>query len=146
MYEAGCYNITFGVEAGSQKILDSIGKGITLDQVRNAVSTALDIGIEVVCAFMFPHPEDTEETICDQKQFMKELLDMGAVENLSSTVPFPGTYYYENAKDLGIKILVDSWDEFDAKHLIISTKYLSEEKLSSLLKELVQDVGLEPGI
>ena len=36
-----------------------------------------------------------------------------------------------------------SWDEYDATHLIISTKYLSEEKLKSLLEELVQYVGLE---
>ncbi len=142
MHEAGCYNIQYGIEAGSQKILDSIGKKITLEQVREAVRTTLDIGIEVTCSFMFPHPEDTEETIREQKQLMKELRKMGVTETLSATTPFPGTYYYEHADELGIKILASNWDEYDCKHLIITTKYLSEEKIKSLLADLLQDVGL----
>ena len=44
MHDAGCYSITFGVETGSQRILDSIGKKITLEQVRNVVGIALDSG------------------------------------------------------------------------------------------------------
>jgi radical SAM superfamily enzyme YgiQ (UPF0313 family) len=142
MHEAGCYSIQYGIEAGSQKILDSIGKKITLEQIRDAASTTLGTGMEVTCSFMFPHPEDTEETVREQQQFMKELRKMGVIETLSATTPFPGTYYYEHADELGIKILPDSWDEYDCKHLIITTKYLSKEKLNSLIKELTQDVGL----
>ena len=142
MHQAGCYSITFGVEAGSQKILDTIGKGITPDQVRAAVSTAIDIGIGVVCAFMFPHPDDTEETVREQMHFMKELRDLGATETLAATTPFPGTYYYDNREQLGIKIIADDWDDYDAKHVTISTRNLSIDKLNHLLEELVQHVGL----
>ena len=142
MHEAGCYNIQYGIEAGSQKILDSIGKKITLNQVRDAVNMTLDHGIEVTCFFMFPHPEDTEETIREQMQIMKELRDMGATETLSMTTPYPGTYDWEHADELGIKILAKNWDEYDANDLTITTRYLSEEKLRYLLEELVQYVGL----
>ncbi len=142
MHEAGCYSIQYGIEAGSQKILDSIGKKITPKQVREAVRTTLDVGIEVTCSFMFPHPEDTEETIGEQKELMKELMEMGSLLTMTSTTPLPGTYYYEHADELGIKILADSWDEYDGKHLMITTKYLSKEKLKYLLEELIQDVGL----
>ena len=55
--------------------------------------------------------------------------------SLALTTPFPGTYYYEHADELGIKILTDRWDEFDAKHLVIETKHLSEEELKALLEE-----------
>ncbi len=143
MQEAGCNSIQFGVEAISPKILDSIGKKTTPEQVRNAVKTARDVGMDVVCSFMFPHPEDTEETIRELKQFMIELGKMEVEELLSFTSPFPGTYYYKHADELGIKILTDRWDEFDAKHLVISTKNLSVDKLQSLLKELIRDVRLE---
>ena len=143
MHESGCYSVQYGIEAGSQKILDSIGKRITLKQIRNAVQTALDVGIEITCSFMFPHPEDTKETIREQKQLMKELGEKGAMLLLSFTTPFPGTYYYEHADELGIKIMADNWDEYDAKHLTIATKHLSQEKLKSLLKELIEYVGLE---
>jgi len=143
MYYAGCCGIQFGVESISPRILDSIGKKITPEQVRNAVRTARDVGMEVVCSFMFPHPEDTEETIRELKTFMIELGKMGVEELLSFTSPFPGTYYYKYANELGIKLLANSWDEYDAKHLIISTKFLSIYKLECLLSELVRDVGLE---
>lgn len=143
MHRAGCYSITYGIESGSQKILDYIDKGITLNQVRKAVQTTLDVGIGVVCAFMFPHPWDTAETIREQKTFMKELFDLGITETLASTTPFPGTYYYENAKSLGLKILASDWSEYDAKHLMISTKNLSKEELTDLLEELVNEVGLK---
>ncbi|HLC23224.1 MAG TPA: radical SAM protein [Dehalococcoidia bacterium] len=142
MHEAGCYDIQYGIEAGSQKILDSIGKKMKLEQVRDAVRATLDAGIEVTCSFMFPHPEDTEETIREQIHLMKELREIGARETMALTTPLPGTYYYEHADELGIKILANSWDEYDGKHLMIATKYLSKEKLKSLLEELVQDVGL----
>jgi radical SAM superfamily enzyme YgiQ (UPF0313 family) len=143
MYSAGCYSIQFGVEAGSQAILDSIGKKITLGQVRKAVGLALGVGLEVTCSFMFPHPEDTEDTVREQKHFMKELADMGATATLVMTTPFPGTYYYQHADELGIRILADSWDDYDCKHLVMATRYLSEEKLQALLRELVDYVGMQ---
>ena len=137
MHEAGCYTIQFGIEAGSQRILDSIGKGITLEQIKYAVRATLDLGIDAVCSFMFPHPEDTMETIGELKQLMGELKDMGAIEYLLSTTPIPGSYYYEHADELGIKMLSETWDGYACGYLVMTTKYLSEEKLRSLLAELV---------
>ena len=60
-----------------------------------------------------------------------------------STTPYPGTYYYDHANELGIKILTDSWGEYDAKHLIIATRHLSEDKLKNLLEELVKNLGMQ---
>jgi len=141
MFEAGCFNIQFGIEAGSQSILDSIGKGITLKQIRGAVNSALDVGMSVICGFMFPHPYDTGETIRQQIRFMKELRDAGVTVNLSSTAPYPGTYYYNHADDIGIKILASSWDEYDDDRLMITTRYLSREELESIREEIIQDLG-----
>ena len=94
---------------------------------------------------MFPHPEDAVDTLREQMQLMKELREKGVILLLSLTTPFPGTYYYDHADELGIKILTNNWDEYDAKHLIIETKYFSENKLKCLLKELVKYVGLGIG-
>ncbi|GAH77078.1 unnamed protein product, partial [marine sediment metagenome] len=40
MKNAGCYAITFGIESGSQRVLDEIRKGINLEQVKNVVEKA----------------------------------------------------------------------------------------------------------
>ena len=142
---AGCKSIQYGVEAGSQKILDSIGKKIRLEQVKKAVSITLRYGMEVSCSFMFPHPEDTEETIREQIALMRDLKEMGAVITLAMTTPLPGTQLYENANELGINILARNWEEYDGKHLVITTKNLSEERLNKLLQEMVNGVGMRKG-
>ena len=142
MRRAGCVSITFGVESGSQRILDAVAKNITREQVLAAVGAALEVGMEVLCSFMFPHPDDTDETVHEQTTFMKALIAMGATVSLALTTPFPGTPYYQHPSDHGIKILTNRWEEFDAKHLVIETKYLSEARLQSLLGELLRDVGL----
>ncbi len=74
---------------------------------------------------------------------MKELVDRGATVTLALTTPYPGTVYYDRAHELGIRILTDRWDEFDAKHLVIETKNLKRERLEDLFRELVEDVGLQ---
>lgn len=146
MREAGCYRVAYGVETGSQEVLDAISKWITLDQVRDAVGAALELDMGVLCSFMFPHPWDTEETIREQGRFMKELVGMGAAVTMALTTPFPGTDYHDRADELGIRILTDRWDEYDAKQLVIATRNLSEARLRDLLGELVEQVGLRAQI
>ncbi len=142
MAKAGCYALTFGVETGSQEVLDAIAKRITLEQIRRSVGTALEAGLAVLCSFMFPHPQDTAETIREQKRFMKELVNLGAQVSVAFTTPFPGTAYYEQMDQLGIRLLTDQWDEFDAKHLIIETKNLNRHALDDLFQEMIQEIGL----
>ncbi len=143
MRRAGCRRIAFGVESGSPRILNSLGKRITRKQVLHAVATSLELGMEVLCSFMFPHPDDTEDTIRQQTEFMNTLANMGAMVSLALTTPFPGTAYYENPNAFGIRILTDRLDEFDGKHLVIATRHLSEDRLRSLLADLMRDVGVQ---
>lgn len=143
MHFAGCCGVQYGIESGSQKILDSIGKKIRLEQVQQAIRNTLDYGMAVTCSFMFPQPDDTEETIKKQIGLMKDLKNMGATLTLTMTTPYPGTYYYEHAAELGIEITDNSWDMYDCQHLIITTKYLGAMRLKDLLKEMVTEVGLK---
>jgi radical SAM superfamily enzyme YgiQ (UPF0313 family) len=142
MHRAGCRRIAFGVESGSPRILDSLGKGITQTHVLHAVATSLALGMDVLCSFMFPHPEDTEDTIRQQTEFMNTLANMGATVSLALTTPFPGTAYYQNTSAFGIRLLTERWDEFDGKHLVIATRHLSEDRLRLLLADLIRDVAV----
>ncbi|MGE5554373.1 MAG: B12-binding domain-containing radical SAM protein [Betaproteobacteria bacterium] len=138
---AGCQAIQFGVESGAQNILDSV-KGIRKDQVLRAVQAAVQNGIEVAASFMIPFPEDTEETIRETKDFMRLLRGLGARILLSFTTPYPGTLFAHQAAELGLEILTDRWEEFDAKHNLLRTKYLTEDGIERLVQEVARDVGL----
>ena len=61
MAASGCYNIYYGLESGSQKMLDFIWKGITLEQSRAAVKWANDAGMEIRASFILGMPTETKE-------------------------------------------------------------------------------------
>lgn len=145
MAEAGCRAIQYGVESGSQKVLDSV-KGIKREQVLEGVKVSRDVGMDVACSFMIPFPEDTHETVRETKELMKEIYKDGAKVLLSYMTPYPGTYFYHHATKLGLKILTDKWEEFDAKHNVLETKYLSVREINELVGEMVSEVGLKQGM
>jgi len=93
MYAAGCRRIHYGIESGNQEVLDRIGKGIRLEQVRQAVRWTEEAGIEVKGYFMLGLPGDTEET-------MQQTIDLAVGLELdeamfSLTTPFPGTRLWD---------------------------------------------------
>lgn len=70
---------------------------------------------------------------------------MGAKLSMSFTTPYPGTYYYDHAAELGITVLAKNWDEFDAKHLVIETRHLAAPRLEELVREMIEELGLAGG-
>ncbi len=94
MKRAGCYRIPFGIESGSQKVLDSINKKITLEQAENAVKCAKDAQMEVECYFMLGLPEENEEDIMKSIEFAIKL-DPDYCK-FALTIPLPGTPLFED--------------------------------------------------
>jgi len=93
MYAAGCRRIHYGIESGNQQILDGVGKGIKLEQVRQAVRWTQEAGIEVKGYFMLGLPGDTEETLQQTIELATEL-DLDETM-FSLTTPFPGTRLWD---------------------------------------------------
>jgi radical SAM superfamily enzyme YgiQ (UPF0313 family) len=97
--EAGCWAILFGVESGVQKNLNTIRKGTTLSQVRNAVRWAREAGIRVQTTFVFGIPGETYEEALRTIDFACELSpDMASFHAIT---PFPGTYLHDHASEYG---------------------------------------------
>lgn len=93
MKKAGCYRIPFGIESGSQRVIDVIKKRTTLEQAENAVRLSKEVGFEVECYFMLGLPTETEEDILKSISFAKKL-DPDYVK-FAITLPFPGTEMFD---------------------------------------------------
>jgi radical SAM superfamily enzyme YgiQ (UPF0313 family) len=94
MYDAGCRRICYGFESGNQSLLNTLKKGFTLKDSRDAARYTKKIGIKTIGSFIFGTPGETKETIKQTIQFVKELkLDFIKYHILT---PFPGTPFYEN--------------------------------------------------
>ncbi|NQU83124.1 MAG: radical SAM protein [Parcubacteria group bacterium] len=98
--ESGLYQVSLAFESGDQKSLDSINKGITIEQSIRAMKMVKKVGLESVGFFMFGLPADTEESLKKTTKFATELRpDMAKV---TITNPFPGTELYRQYEEKGL--------------------------------------------
>jgi len=95
MKSAGCWRIGFGIESGTQKVLDWYGKGITLDQARKSIKLCKKTGISQACYFIMGSPIENEEDIIATIDFAKELNP--DVAGFSYLTPYPATRLYDES-------------------------------------------------
>jgi radical SAM superfamily enzyme YgiQ (UPF0313 family) len=95
--EAGCFRIWFGAESGSQKVLDNMNKGFTVDDVKRSTRLAKSLGIEVGFFIMVAYPS---ESIYDL-ELTRTLIRETKPDLCGSAVAFPmkGTRFYEEVQD-----------------------------------------------
>lgn len=99
MKDAGCWAILLGAESGVQKNLNTLRKGTTLAQIRNAVKTAQSVGLKVSTPFLFGIPG---ETYNDGLKTIEFALDLNPdLANFHAMTAFPGTELYENRERYG---------------------------------------------
>ncbi|OGR68449.1 MAG: hypothetical protein A2081_04740 [Elusimicrobia bacterium GWC2_61_19] len=95
MAGAGCWNIFYGYETGSQKMLDLIQKGTTIEQCVAATKWARRAGLQIRASFMLALPGETPEMARQTIAFAIQL-DPDYVQFLP-TYPEYGTVLYEQA-------------------------------------------------
>jgi radical SAM superfamily enzyme YgiQ (UPF0313 family) len=109
MQRAGCYRVGLGIESGSQRVLDAVQKGISLEQTRNAVKLLKQAGIEIEGFFMMGMPGETERDLADTVKFMRELdLDY---TRFAFPIPYPGTQMTDRMKSQG-QIKSYDWEQY----------------------------------
>lgn len=97
MKRAGCRLIHFGVEAGTDKMLEIVNKGITLQVIREGMKKVKAAGIETACFFMIGFPESDYQDMQDIINFALELGPDYPLFHIAA--PYPGTKLYEQVKN-----------------------------------------------
>jgi radical SAM superfamily enzyme YgiQ (UPF0313 family) len=143
MKKAGCWIIFLGIESGSQKILDTIGKRITLEQAKKAVEILKDAGIQVLGSFIIGFIQDTKETIKETIKFAKSLnLDYA---EFSILTPYPGTPIFDYAKKNNT-LLTEDWSKYTATEPIVKIEGISEKEVKALFQKAYITFYLRPKI
>ncbi len=99
MKDAGCWAILLGAESGVQRNLNTLRKGLTLDQIREGVRAAKDVGLKVSTPFLFGIPGETFEDGLKTIEFALELDP--DLANFHALTPFPGTHLHDHLKEYG---------------------------------------------
>jgi radical SAM superfamily enzyme YgiQ (UPF0313 family) len=114
MVKAGMVKLQVGIESGSQKILDAQNKHITKDQLRKVFAEVGKIeSLNIIGNIIWGCPQETEETITETIDFMKELIILSNFRSdisQSFLVPFAGTPIRKNPDKYGLKILDEDFE------------------------------------
>ena len=93
MRKSGLLQLDFGVESGSQAMLDGIGKGITVEQIKRAFDLCKRSGIRTFANIMLNLPHEREKDIMLTEQLLDEIRP--TMISVMLTVPLLGTRIYE---------------------------------------------------
>lgn len=138
MKESGCRLLVTGYESGSQKVLDEIKKGITLQQSLDFAKNTKMLKIKVFGCFMIGLTGDDLDTINETFDFAKKVYpDMCFFQQ---AVPFPGTEFYEWVKKKGYLITEDysQWlNEDGYLNCLVNYPYATSEEIEKIRDHLM---------
>jgi anaerobic magnesium-protoporphyrin IX monomethyl ester cyclase len=141
MHDAGCITIWFGVESGSEKILDQMHKKIKPEGVRAAFKMAQKAGMMTIASAVIGFPGETEETAWETINFINSLNpdDIG----FYVATPYPGTPMYEQVVKNGY-LRVTDFNKYDTATPTFETPELSMEKIREIKYKAHQKFYLRP--
>jgi anaerobic magnesium-protoporphyrin IX monomethyl ester cyclase len=96
MREAGCMGIDFGIESGSQKMLDLVNKNVTVKRQEQGLKAASEAGLLVRAQLMIGLPQETDETILETINFIKRNKPYVTKWGVHTFIPFPSCDIYNN--------------------------------------------------
>ncbi len=116
---AGAEEVWMGVESGSQRVLNSMNKGIAVEEVRAATRALKAHGIKASWFLQLGYPgEDWEDLLATRDLVRSERPDDIGV---SVAYPLPGTLFYERVKDqLG---QMRNWEDSDDLAMMFEGTY-----------------------
>ena len=149
MRKAGCWQISYGVETGSQRLLDLIHKDITLEQIEKTFEITKRVGISIRAFFMLGIPTETGQESLRTISFAKKL--DARWSQFTVCTPFPGTELYDLAlRDGGLQS--QRWADYKTHggwtdgSLAYVPKGRSVEEMKRLQKRAYRAVYLRPRV
>lgn len=148
LYKGGCRHIAFGVESGSQALLDRMKKDQTVDDIRKGIANAKASGLIVRVYLIIGFPGETWETVQDTVDLM---LECGPGEfSVYPLIPYPGTPLYQQPEVFGIAAINPDFSKYfqvqrgrDTGY-VLRTQTLDEETVAHMRAYVIK--CLEPAI
>jgi len=145
MKRANCRLLIVGYESGSDAILKSIKKGITVDEIKQFAKDARKAGLLINGDFIIGLPGETKETIEMTRRLITEIEP--DILQVSVASPFPGTEFYEWARERGYLLTEDPaeyLDEQGHQKAIISYPELTAEEMVEVVDEILKSYYITP--
>ncbi len=135
-----CQLIHFGVESGSQQMLNIMRKGTTVEQNAKAIKMVKDSGILVAISLVIGYPGETPEMLQQTVDFIRKTKPDYVY--MCEAVPYPGTELADYVRELGLEMTED-WNQYHEQMQVFENKLLPLPKLEAT-KKVVYDSVFTP--
>ena len=142
MKEAGCISVWFGVESGSQEVLDCMKKGINIEQTLQVLGWVRELRLKPVPNVILGFPGETKKTAWKTIKFA-EKLSPDAVSFYNIATPFPGTPMYDQIIENGWLKITD-FDKYDTATPTFETPWICMRKLWEIRQQAFHHFYLRP--
>ena len=136
MSKAGCKTVWFGVESGSQRILQRIGRNTTLEQIETAFKLCRKNNIQTACSFMLGVPDETLKEMEASLKFAKKLDPDWCIFNVF--IANPDSRLYQEVLDSG------NYTKLDDFLLAVKAKDWDYEKLLAIQRRFFIEFHRSP--
>jgi anaerobic magnesium-protoporphyrin IX monomethyl ester cyclase len=140
MKESGCWQISYGIESGSQRILDYFNKRITVEDIEKAVNLTHKWGIRSRAYLIVGAPPEDQASIAETRDLVRRL----PIDDLhiSFFAPIPGSKAFKDI--IGDKAV--RWKDMDLYRVGYTPPGISAEELQGAVKGIYRQFYLQPKI
>ena len=139
---AGCHTIVYGVESAKQATLDSVNKGMELEQIERAFALCQEHGILTAATFIVGLPDETEEDVRATIRLAGRL----KTDYASFNVPVPRmtTGLRAEAIDTGLVAPDELKMDQSGTYAVMGSRHLSKGDVERLVREALLNFYLRP--
>lgn len=142
MRKAGCWEISFGLETGSNELLKKMDKAAEVEKSEQAIRWTAAAGIRTKGLFMLGFPGEDSNTIDQTKDFIRRI--PMTIMNLTKFTPYPGSPVY---RDLyGTNIRDDHWEKMNGMNFLWAPEGMTVEELDRHYQEILMAFYRRPAI
>lgn len=142
MRRAGCWQIAYGIESGSQRILDVVKREVRIPRMRQTLRMTREAGIRTKGFLMIGHPTEGLDSLAENVGFLKQVeLDMCQITKFT---PYPGTPAYPTIREYGT--FDEDWERMNAMSFRFIPHGLSEEILETYFDHLYRTFYRRPDV
>jgi radical SAM superfamily enzyme YgiQ (UPF0313 family) len=142
MRRAGCWQIAYGIESGSQRILDVVKREVRIPRMRETLRMTRAAGIHTKGYVMIGHPTEGLDSLAETAAFLKEVeLDLCQITKFT---PYPGTPAYPTIHQYGA--FEENWEEMNAMNFVFVPRGLSVDVLETYFDHLYRTFYSRPDV
>ena len=139
--KAGCGVVAIGIESANPKMLERIGKNLTIEKISKGIRIFREAGIQVTGQFMIGNPGETLETV-------KESIDFARNSDLSynwffPAIPVPKTELWNYVEKHGRFLVEPDYTQFDKiypKVIFETPEFSKQDRLEAI--RLAAEAGM----